>query len=485
MGGWGILQKDIIHVAVRLGWSEFIDFPHLWVMPRWLKYLLSFFAILMLIAIACLQPVDRTPYHEERYYKQMLARIDSLYEGRRSLAKSDTLLIGWSKVNITPNKVMPLAGFGGRKPKTYASIRDSIYVRTVVFSDGEQRAAYVTADLLIMPPEVTQHLKRTLKDIGWNIQSVFLSATHSHSSIGGWAPGLVGDLFAGEYDPEVPKKLAEQIINGIQKAQENAAPGYISYNDLQVPELVKNRLAKEKGIIDPNLKVIGLLSGDRSAYLTSYSAHATCLSRHTYEVSGDFPGKFVTSLEKEDAIDFALYTAGPVGSMGPRTVEREDEYDEVIDFSNKLMEYVKLLELLGPTYVADIGLDFWRVPLEIRPPMAKISKNIALRPWLFHFFFGEYPIELSFLQLGNTIFIGLPGDFSGELAVPLYESAREKGLNIVINSFNGGYIGYIIKDQWYDLSKYEARTMSWYGPDNGAYISKVIEKIIEKITVEE
>lgn len=454
-------------------------------MSRWLKYLLYFFATLLLIAILCLQPVDRTPYQEEAYYKKMMARIDSLYKDRVPPVKSDTLLIGWSKVNITPRETTPLAGFGGRDPKTYASIRDSIYIRTVVFDDGKRRVAYVTADLLIMPPEVTRHLKKALPEIGWNMQRVFLSATHSHSSIGGWAPGLVGDLFTGEYNPEVPKKLATGIISGIQTAQENLAAGYLSYNDLQVPELVKNRLAKEEGTIDPNFKIIGLLSGDRSAYLTSYSAHATCLSRHTHEVSGDFPGRLVANLEEQETIDFALYTAGAVGSMGPRTIEVEDEYDEVIDFSEKLTGYVKMLELLGPDYVADVGIDFWRIPLEIRPPMAKISRNIALRPWLFHFFFGEYPIELSFLQLGNTIFIGLPGDFSGELALPLYESAREKGLNIVINSFNGGYIGYIIKDQWYDLSKYEARTMSWYGPDNGAYISKVIEKIIEKITVEE
>ena len=237
--------------------------------------------------------------------------------------------------------------------------------------------------------------------------------------------------------------------------------------------------------IDPNFKILGCLSGDRKAYLASYSAHATCLSRHTYDLSGDFPSKLVSNLEEEESIDFAMYTAGAVGSMGPRTIEANTEYEEVIDFAEKLTVYVQLLELLEPRYAADVSLDFWRIPLGNRPPFIKISKNIALRPWLFHFFFGEYPAELSFLQLGKTIFIGLPGDFSGELALPLYESAREKGLNLVINSFNGGYIGYIIKDQWYDLSKYEARTMSWYGPNNGAYISTVINKIIEKITIEE
>lgn len=454
-------------------------------MPKWLKYVLTFCALLLLIAIACLQPVDRTPYQEEAYLQTMIERIDSLYKDRSTPAKSDMFLIGWSRVNITPDHVVPLAGFGGRKPKTFDSIKDSIYIRTVVFDDGIRRAAYVTADLLIMPPEVTRHLKQELSSIGWDIQQVFLTATHSHSSMGGWAPGVVGDLFAGEYDAEVPKTLAKQVITSIQKAQQNLASGYVSYNELQVPELVKNRLVKESGELDPYFKIIGLKSGNRSGYLTNYSAHATCLSRHTRLLSADFPGRLVANLERNDSIDFVLYTAGAVGSMGPRTITVDDEYDEVLDFGDKLTEYVGLVELLGPTYIADVSLDFWRIPLAIRPPMAKISRNIALRPWLFHFFFGEYPVELSFLQFGNTIFIGLPGDFSGELALPLYESARDQGLNLVINSFNGGYIGYIIKDQWYDLSKYEARSMSWYGPYNGAYISKVIDTIINQITEEE
>lgn len=454
-------------------------------MFRWLKYLLSFFALLVLVAIACLQPVDRTPYQEEVYFEKMMSRIDSMYKDRAALAKSDTLLIGWSSVNITPNEVVPLAGFGGRNPKEFESVKDSIYIRTIVFDDEKQRAAYVSADLLIIPPEVTKHLKQMLPKMGWKIEQVFLSATHSHSSIGGWAPGLVGNMLAGTYDQKLPIALAEQIIESIRQASGKLASGHFSYNELQVPGLVKNRLTKSEGEIDPNFKIMGLKSGDLSAYLTSYAAHATCLSRHSHDLSGDFPARLVANLEKEDSIDFALYTAGAVGSMGPRTIEADDEYEEVIDFGDKLTEYVRLLELLEPTYVADVSLDFWRIPLEIRAPMVKISRNIALKPWLFHFFFGEYPIELSFLQLGNTIFIGLPGDFSGELALPLYESARKKGLNLVINSFNGGYIGYIIKDQWYDLSKYEARTMSWYGPDNGAYISNVINKIINKITIEE
>ena len=85
------------------------------------------------------------------------------------------------------------------------------------------------------------------------------------------------------------------------------------------------------------------------------------------------------------------------------------------------------------------------------------------------------------LQLGNILLIGTPCDFSGELAVPLYEFARQRGLELIITSFNGGYIGYITDDKWYDLEKYETKTMNWYGPGNGRYFTEIIKKLIEAI----
>ena len=49
----------------------------------------------------------------------------------------------------------------------------------------------------------------------------------------------------------------------------------------------------------------------------------------------------------------------------------------------------------------------------------------------------------------------------------------------MITSFNGGYMGYVTKDEWYDEDLYETRTMNWYGPYNGAYFEELIEGIIE------
>jgi len=42
--------------------------------------------------------------------------------------------------------------------------------------------------------------------------------------------------------------------------------------------------------------------------------------------------------------------------------------------------------------------------------------------------------------------------------------AEEKGLNLIITTFNGGYIGYVTPDQYYNHRYHEVRDMNWFGP---------------------
>ena len=48
----------------------------------------------------------------------------------------------------------------------------------------------------------------------------------------------------------------------------------------------------------------------------------------------------------------------------------------------------------------------------------------------------------------------------------------------MVTSFNGGYIGYITNDKWYDLKEYETFTMNWFGPYNGSYFIYLINNLI-------
>ena len=76
--------------------------------------------------------------------------------------------------------------------------------------------------------------------------------------------------------------------------------------------------------------------------------------------------------------------------------------------------------------------------------------------------------------------MGTPCDFSGELMKDFQGICKEKKINLAITSFNGGYMGYVTPDKYYQLKEYETKDMNLYGPNNGAYFSEIISTIIEK-----
>ena len=249
----------------------------------------------------------------------------------------------------------------------------------------------------------------------------------------------------------------------------------LSETDLR--HLVHNRLVQEKGTKDPWLKSVLVDQGEERGILNFFSAHATCLTSNYRNLSGDFPGGLNKQIDLESLFDFSLYGAGAVGSMGPVTTG--NGWERVSILSNSLKKQVDMLTLLGIPKMNPPFIRSFKLALPLREPQAKISQNWAIRPYLFKEITGDYDVYISVLQLGSIVFVGIPADFSGELALPLYKRARELGLNLIITSFNGGYIGYVVKDDWYDLNKYEARAMSWYGPDNGTYLSEVVSRILD------
>jgi neutral ceramidase len=423
--------------------------------------------------------LDRTPYKEEVHYAQTLSALDRYHEYREE-APVDSLYVGWSERSLIPQEditSIPLAGYGARDPKNALGIHDSVFVRTIVLANRYTKIALVSADLLIIHPELSRRVYETAKKYDWTQNEIYFGATHTHSSLGAWAPGKVGDLFAGTYDPEMVNWLADQLVQSIVEAEQAISAGNTNYGEVELPDLIRNRLVGEQGITDPFAKVLFFQNENGRAVDLSYGAHATCLGPEWKEVSGDYPAVFQEILS-DTLFAMASFRAGAVASM----TAFSDSYSDwplAEHIGTSLGEQVGLLSNLSPSGSAFAAIESYQVPLYLGPPQLKVSQNLVLRPWLFKQLVGDYPTYINVATIDKTLMIGLPCDFSGELAVPLYAYARQKGLNLIINSFNGGYIGYVPKDEWYDLDKYETRTMAWYGHDTGAYFTEIIKRIID------
>ncbi|WP_170252509.1 neutral/alkaline non-lysosomal ceramidase N-terminal domain-containing protein [Adhaeribacter aerolatus] len=424
---------------------------------------------------ACL-PVSKTPYTQKKYYHKTKAAIAGLPNPQN---QPDTVQVGWAKVNITPRHQAPLAGYGKRKGKRLTGIHDSIWVRAFVFKNKRQRVAFVTMDLLIAPMSVREALVKALPNIGYQKEQVYLTASHAHSSLGGWAKRPAGFLMAGKYEPKIVAGLTQAILQAIKTAEQRAVPAQIGYAALIADSLVANRLVGAGGSRDTALRIVKIRKNtSETAVLVTYAAHATCLPAAELHISGDYPTALVKLLEQEPGINFAAFGAGGVASHSPAA--SGSGYEKVNNMAQGLATIIQREYREIPLRYQST-LNAVEVPLYLRKPHWRFAENWRFHPAMFYLVFGKYPATLSGLRIGDIVFIGTPCDFSGELVLDLQPSLTSNQAKLVVTSFNGGYIGYITPDKYYNLKKYETRDMNFFGPGNGAYLSEMVRLLWSKL----
>lgn len=427
-------------------------------------------AILLLVLIS-VGPVDRTPATELDVYASTFQQIAALNAGVPE--STEGFSIGVGKANITPSHPISTAGYGKRKGKPYFVVHDSIFVRAMVIGNGAQKVAIVSADLLIIPPTVTRVLPEKLARIGFSLDNTYLTATHSHNSIGHWGEGATRFIY-GAYEDSVVHFIADGIVSSIERANADMIPGVLRSGAVAIPEAVENRLI-DNGVEDPWLRVLEVHRSDSSrAVLVSYAAHATCLSTGTLELSRDYPGMVVDKLEAA-GFDFAMFAAGGVGSHrgsppGNDWACMEWMADEL---TTALVDNPSAMQSVN-----DSSLLMKRIPFRAGSPQVKIAENWKLRSWLFRAAFGEYDAFLTVLRVGDVVLLGTPCDFSGEFNASLDSIASSAGMRAMVTSFNGGYIGYVTPGKYYDIDHYETRLMNWYAPGTGEYMHDCLKELI-------
>ncbi len=438
------------------------------------KWLLRIVMALVITAAALiavtLAPVDRTPPEQQPFYPTMMQRIDSALSSSLS-TDATSLRVGFGRASITPAWSTATAGYVKRKGAKFTSVRDSVFVRVMTFEAGNIRVGVVSLDMLIVPPMLLRMMEGEISDL--QLKGIFFGATHTHNSIGQWDNNLVGEIYAGPYDEELMRFLMAQIKKALDESLRNLKESALFIASVPVKEVVTNRLIPD-GPVDSLLHLVIAERDDGSkGILTSYTAHATCLSSRDLRLSADYPGELVRRLEA-NGYDFAMFLAGAVGSHAPAALPDGDE--KIVrmgaTLSTAAAEAVK-----QPVHPGVVRVH--HIPLMLAEQQIKISPGWRVRSWLSEKLLGDSNPALSILQIGNVLFIGTPCDFSGMLTKPVYEMAAGYGLHVVITSFNGGYIGYVTPDQYFDRNAYETQTMNWYGYGNGKYLTDCLVRIIQ------
>lgn len=438
-----------------------------------LRVLLGLVVLLILFLAVSVAPINHTPVQDTPVYESMMAQLDTLKPSNHQSGYG--YRVGIAKVNMTPDHPIALAGYGNRKGKRYEYVHDSIFVRSMVVDNGVTRVAIVSADLLIIPPTVTELLEKRLPSIGFSIESVYLSAVHTHNSIGNWGEGVTGIMF-GAYQDSVAQFITNKIMESIALASGELKSATFRTKQIPLPDAVGNRLIDD-GPVDSLVRVLEVLRSDSMKFIAvSYTAHATCLFSRDLFLSRDYPGVLVDDLE-DTGYDFAMFLAGSVGSHKCLTPQFGLP---CLDWMSQKIS-TSIFNHSEFHTITDSSLRMIRVPLLLPSSQAKISQDWRIRSWLFRSAFGEYPVYLTALRIGDFILMGTPCDFSGELNKSLDAHAHARGNQLMITSFNGGYIGYVTPTKYYDVDHYETRLMNWYGMGTAEYVSACMQKILDKI----
>lgn len=436
-----------------------------------LKILAWIAGILFLLAALTLTTVDWSDYKEHGYYRQTMEALDQL---KFTGGSGDFLLAGWGTANATPQEPQNLVGY---KPRgLYEFVQDSSYIKALVLDNGRETLAYLSYELLIVHPLLAQRVESKMKE-ELPIDKVYFTATHTHSGMGGYIPGFLGKIAFGGYDEDVLSFLENKTLQALQIALASKDTVQVTYKKTWAKDFVMNRFIPEDPV-DPFFRqLIFTKNNGEKGFLITYSAHATGLSSSFMGLSGDYPQYLMDYLEEDNA-DFALFAAGTVGSHRPLT--QGNDISSVQQYSSSLDSVLAVSDAVAEP-VQGSYLRFATLPLYLREAHYRISDNIRLRPWVFGAAFGDTNAHFDIVQLGNTLMISSSGEISGVFYEKWEKRASEKGLNLIITTFNGGYIGYITPDQYYNHQFHEVRDMNWFGPYNGAYFDEIITGIIDKI----
>ncbi|MCA9162573.1 MAG: hypothetical protein KDA62_06320 [Planctomycetales bacterium] len=218
---------------------------------------------------------------------------------------------GIARTEVTPFWGVELTGWGYYLERHWQRVHDPLFATALVCDDGENAAALVTLDLMLIDTKFTQATReRIAAATGLSPASIMLTCSHSHN-----APAAGGLLGVGECDPFYEEWASRQAATAAILAWHNRQPARLSCAATDVADLSFNR-TRSNGVIDSRLTAARIVRIDGSplAVVVNFGAHPTVGTElRPYDVSRDVPGEVCDRLEAALPGSIAMYVQGACG----------------------------------------------------------------------------------------------------------------------------------------------------------------------------
>lgn len=438
-----------------------------------MKYILYFLLFIVIFFAALLKPLSVDNFKKEDYYRNTANRIEAI----KTLDKNENnIKIGWNRINFTPPTPSDLAGYSGRGK--YTSVKDSVFANCLFIESEKGNYLVLNFDLILIHQTFSTALEQQLlPDKNLNLKGIYYTCSHSHSSFGGWAKGLLAKFALGGYQPEIVNFMVKQTKKMVYKAYKSRSTVEIAFTKIKLTDYVLNRVARGNEVDDELRLVVFKNEKNEKSALISFSAHPTIIPMKEKFLSGEFPTICSNNLIDSLNLQSLLYVSGAIGSTSPaphQGYHRSKKFAKRI--SDTIIPFYKKLKFNPISH-----FNYNEVSIDLPPAQFKINNNIVLRPFWFQFVFGNPKAKVSRLEINNLNFVGVSGEISGETFSQVKNKLPETSHEYIPTSFNGDYIGYLTKSEhYYTRESAEARDMNLYGPTNSDYFVEVISKFLIK-----
>ncbi len=443
------------------------------------------------------------------------------------LLQSHLLHADWqaatTKVDITPEKAMWMAGYASRsKPGEGSTTR--LYAKILLLQDATgERMVFVTLDLIGVPRILRIELeKEVMKRFQLGPESLLINASHTHSGpmIRTIPPFKEGQPERPAYDriPEAEAaryvamanqyriELIASLVSSIGTCMKNLEPVQLLFSEARCGFAMNRRLPTERGFINsPNpegpvdhaVPVLQVRDPNKQlkAILFGYACHSTVLSLMTF--SGDYPGWAQQYLEEDHPGCIAMFITGCGGDQNPYP-RREAMWAP--RHGRTLANAVETGLIANPSTIkGDLKASFTRIALPYgTPPTRQQLLNKARSTDRYDKRHAEslleywdakgglpttYPYPIQVVRVGNGFsMVALGGEVVVDYSLRL-KKELEKG-PIWVAGYSNDVMGYIPSKRVLNEGGYEGETSMRYVravPHPGKWASEIEELIVAKV----
>lgn len=442
-----------------------------------------------------------------------------------------TFRVGYARTDITPERSVPLAGFGNTSMRMSTDIQRRLYATSVAMQDPEGNTVVLIAwDIITLAGNFAKIVSSVSEATGLPADHIVVSCSHTHAGPdpSSSEPSLLEyvEQIAIPMACEAAKlslqdlKTAEltagsvetENLNFVKHYQNTDEEGNVYYFGDNFGTAVYDDTTQHTSEIDETMHVLKIArEGEKDIIMTNWRAHPLLDgSASTYSVSSDFIGSFRQAMELQMACEF-VYFQGAAGNNNSTTrLDKERRTTDTAEYGALLAGYVMdcLENNMKPVQTGLIQTRqtmlesrinhttdeiyhnakavqaVWTATNNYQEAVAAGGNSGIRSPYQANAIVSRQakpdvvPSELNAIVIGDLAFISAPNELFDVLSVMVEEGSPYEFTWCL--GFANAYTGYIPSAYGWQYTSYES-DVSWFEPGTGEIMVECFLSMLQDI----